>query len=91
MFFILCTLYLYYQHKFSSKGKLLAVGLVKEAVVKAGAVIVPQTLLDDDLTLLQQHNPAGYKAIQAKHQSNQQLHPVVEQWLKTQLAVKQSS
>lgn len=70
--------YFYYQHKFFSKGKLVAIGLVKEVNLKAGVAVMPQSLLADG------------KLDPCLSQTATQLHPITDKWLQTQQAIKSS-
>lgn len=68
--------YFYFRHDFLVAGKLVGIGLVKEASVKKGKVVVPATLLASS---------AQPQTLTAQSANN---HPVVSQWLATQQAIK---
>ena len=69
--------YFYYQHKLLLKGKLAGIGLVKEAHTKSGHLVLTETVL------------AAYQQKFAVTLPAQQLHPRVEQWLKSQKMAKE--
>lgn len=73
--------YFYYQHKFFCAKKLVAIGLVKEVVLKSGKAVAPVALLNADCHI----NPEIKDEV-----ASQQLHPIVEQWLLTQQQIKHS-
>jgi len=71
--------YFYYQHQFFCGDKLVAIGLVKEIGLKSGKPVSPRLLLTADSEL---------NGSVIKHMGNTILHPVVENWLVMQRAIK---
>ena len=77
--------YFYFRHNFLVKGKLVGIGLVKEASVKKGKVVPPSLLvnqlskqLDGDL----QQGSEDNKALND---------PIVQQWMATHQLIKASA
>ena len=74
--------YFYYQHQFFCGNKLVAIGLVKEIALKSGKAVAPHLLLTADSEL---------NGSVMTNLDNRVLHPVVENWLTMQQAIKENS
>jgi len=74
--------YFYYQHQFFCGKKLVAIGLVKEIALKSGKAVRPHALLTADSALNGSVIPRS---------ENTALHPIVENWLAMQQAIKEYS
>jgi len=74
--------YFYYQHLFFCGDKLVAIGLVKEINLKSGKAVAPHSLLTADSSL-------NGSVIETQDEGS--LHPIVENWLAMQQAIKESS